>query len=43
MGEIADSHAIKIIGWGVTETGVPYWTIANSWNTDWGEEGKMRN
>ncbi|KAK6051842.1 papain family cysteine protease, partial [Cooperia oncophora] len=30
-------HAVKIIGWGV-ENGTKYWTIANSWNTDWGED-----
>jgi cathepsin B len=31
-------HAIKILGWGV-ENGLPYWTVANSWNTDWGNAG----
>jgi len=31
-------HAIKIIGWGV-ENGTPYWLVANSWNTDWGNNG----
>lgn len=25
-------HAVKIVGWGVLE-GVPYWLVANSWNT----------
>ncbi|KAJ8977456.1 hypothetical protein NQ317_002571 [Molorchus minor] len=34
-GEELGGHAIRIIGWGV-ENGVPYWTIANSWNSDWG-------
>jgi len=34
-------HAVKIIGWGV-EDRVNYWTVANSWNTDWGEEGFFR-
>ncbi|KHJ99380.1 papain family cysteine protease [Oesophagostomum dentatum] len=37
-GPEAGGHAIKIIGWGV-ENGTKYWTIANSWNTDWGENG----
>ena len=32
-------HAIKIIGWG-TEDGTPYWLVANSWNSDWGDHGK---
>lgn len=31
-------HAIKIIGWGV-ENDTPYWLVANSWNTSWGEKG----
>lgn len=31
-------HAVKIIGWG-TENGSPYWLVANSWNTDWGDLG----
>ncbi|KHJ99369.1 hypothetical protein OESDEN_00607 [Oesophagostomum dentatum] len=34
-------HAIKIIGWGV-ENGTKYWIIANSWNSDWGENGYFR-
>ena len=36
-------HAIKIVGWGVdAQTGMPYWTIANSWGEDWGEKGFFR-
>lgn len=31
-------HAIKILGWG-TESGSPYWLVANSWNEDWGDHG----
>lgn len=31
-------HAVKIIGWG-TEKGVDYWLVANSWNTNWGDDG----
>jgi len=39
-GQELGGHAIKILGWGVWTDGVtPYWTIANSWNTDWGNEG----
>jgi len=34
-------HAVKIIGWGV-DSGQDYWTVANSWNTDWGEKGFFR-
>lgn len=31
-------HAVKIIGWGV-ENNIDYWLVANSWNTDWGDNG----
>lgn len=34
-------HAVKLIGWGV-EQGVKYWIVANSWNSEWGEQGRFR-
>ncbi|PIO63789.1 papain family cysteine protease [Teladorsagia circumcincta] len=37
-GKPMGGHGVKIIGWGV-ENGTKYWTVANSWNTDWGEDG----
>lgn len=37
-GKMLGGHAIRILGWG-TENGTPYWLIANSWNTDWGQNG----
>ncbi|XP_051234828.1 cathepsin B [Dicentrarchus labrax] len=37
-GSAVGGHAIKILGWG-KEGGVPYWLCANSWNTDWGDNG----
>ncbi|ULT92312.1 hypothetical protein L3Y34_009819 [Caenorhabditis briggsae] len=37
-GRLLGGHAIKIIGWG-TQNGIPYWLIANSWGTKWGENG----
>ncbi|NXE41719.1 CATB protein, partial [Ptilorrhoa leucosticta] len=37
-GEQVGGHAIRILGWGV-ENNTPYWLVANSWNTDWGENG----
>ncbi|XGW03333.1 hypothetical protein V3C99_014936 [Haemonchus contortus] len=40
-GRLGGGHAVKLIGWGV-EQGMPYWLIANSWNTDWGEDGYFR-
>ena len=38
---LGGGHAVKIIGWG-EENGVPYWTVANSWGDDWGENGFFR-
>ena len=41
-GSYLGGHAIKMIGWGVTEEGVKYWLIANSWGNTWGENGYFR-
>jgi len=40
-GQMLGGHAIKILGWG-TESGTPYWLVANSWNTDWGAQGYFK-
>ncbi|EYC43488.1 hypothetical protein Y032_0492g2423 [Ancylostoma ceylanicum] len=40
-GDNMGLHAVKIIGWG-RENGTDYWLIANSWNTDFGENGYFR-
>nr|RZC37300.1 cathepsin B [Asbolus verrucosus] len=37
-GGSAGFHVVKIIGWGV-ENGQPYWLIANSWGSNWGDNG----
>jgi len=37
-GSALGGHAIKVLGWGV-EASTPYWLVANSWNTDWGNNG----
>jgi len=31
-------HSVKIVGYGV-QNGVKYWTVANSWNSQWGNGG----
>jgi cathepsin B len=40
-GGLLGGHAVKIVGWGV-ENNTPYWIVANSWNTGWGEKGFFR-
>lgn len=40
-GKVLGGHAIRILGWGV-ENDTPYWLIANSWNTDWGNNGYFK-
>lgn len=37
-GQALGGHAIKLLGWG-TEDGSDYWLVANSWNSDWGDNG----
>ncbi|KAL0880274.1 hypothetical protein ABMA27_002731 [Loxostege sticticalis] len=37
-GKVEGYHSVKLIGWG-EERGVTYWLAANSWNTDWGDNG----
>jgi cathepsin B len=32
-------HAVKMLGWGVDDKGVPYWICANSWGPGWGLNG----
>ncbi|KAL1501190.1 hypothetical protein ABEB36_006567 [Hypothenemus hampei] len=38
-------HSVRIVGWGqeMTSRGLQkYWKVANSWGTDWGEDGYFR-
>jgi cathepsin B len=39
-GQELGGHAVKILGWGIwTDGKTPYWTVANSWNNGWGDNG----
>jgi hypothetical protein len=34
---------VKIVGWGVdAATNTPYWTVMNSWNNAWGDNGSFK-
>jgi len=40
-GHQLGGHAVRMLGWG-EEDGTPYWLVANSWNTDWGDKGTFK-
>merc|ERR1712038_690887 len=40
-GHQLGGHAVRMLGWG-EENGTPYWLVANSWNTDWGDKGTFK-
>lgn len=40
-GSALGGHAVKLLGWG-EENGTKYWLLANSWNTDWGDNGYFK-
>ena len=40
-GSKIGGHAVRVIGWG-REEGTNYWIVANSWGSNWGENGYFR-
>lgn len=40
-GSALGGHAVKIVGYG-NESGQNYWLVANSWNSDWGDNGYFK-
>jgi len=40
-GKMLGGHAVRLLGWG-EENGTPYWLLANSWNSDWGDNGTFK-
>jgi cathepsin B len=40
-GSVVGGHCVKLVGWGTTN-GQDYWTFANSWDTNWGDNGYFK-
>ena len=35
-------HAVEIVDFGTTSSGIDFWVAKNSWGDDWGEDGYFR-
>ncbi len=36
---VEGGHAVAVTGYGTTVSGVPFWEVANSWGSAWGDSG----
>lgn len=36
------NHGVTVVGYGETLDGTKYWTVKNSWGTEWGKKGYIR-
>ena len=36
------THAVAIVGWGVTDDGIPYWNMRNSFGEEYGDNGYIK-
>jgi len=34
-------HCVQLVGYDMTQS-TPFWSVRNSWGTDWGESGYIR-
>ena len=41
-GSFEGLHSVKIIGYGTSSAGEPYWLVANSWGPTWGDNGTFK-
>ena len=42
-GKLLGLHAVKVVGFGYEKnSSTAYWSVANSWGKEWGEEGFFR-